>query len=440
MNKKLSRDKCQKVNIVILFIILIFTIFQFINIYKKYNTKKEENIYLSFYNGNIKLNEMPKKGNAENLGFDHAECDNGASVEWNRKNWIPIITNITKSKTKCKLYFAPNLINNYIEQLAETDTINLVYDRTEENNLRYIEKYPNNYIDIGDRDSSNKPILWRIIGVMNNMTVINDDKSESTGESLVKIIRANNIGWLSWDSSASGVNSGRGVNEWSQADLMTTLNKGAYWNKESGQCYSSSSDKQTTCDFSSTGLTESVKNDLAKVRWNTGTLGEAYSSTVYNNDIKFNVKMLYTAEQSSHNGKEQCASSGGSYCNDPVERKTTWDGYIGLMYPSDYGYAVGGDKRDDCLAITIYKWNNSSYNCTENNWLYGSSTWSIIPSTELSYASKVFYLVPIIDDDFASNTKSVLPTAYLKRNIKIKPNSASDYGSQNNPFVIEGVN
>ena len=36
-------------------------------------------------------------------------------------------------------------------------------------------------------------------------------------------------------------------------------------------------------------------------------------------------------------------------------------------------------------------------------------------------------------------TASVRPVLYLKSNIKIKSNSASDYGSESNPFVIDGV-
>ena len=38
-------------------------------------------IYFAFYNGDDQLKEMPQKGNAENLVFDHALCDNGASIK-----------------------------------------------------------------------------------------------------------------------------------------------------------------------------------------------------------------------------------------------------------------------------------------------------------------------------------------------------------------------
>ena len=437
MKKILNNDKCLKIIVIFLFFTSILTVFQFINTYKKYNNNKGENVYLAFFNGDQQLTEMPQKGNTQGLGFEHAECNNGASVEWNRENWAPIVTNMTKNKTKCNLYFASNLATNYLYDILDKDTTTLAYDDTDDSNLRYIGASPKNYIDIGDRDPNGNKILWRIIGVMNNMTVINDDKTESTGQSLVKIIRADSIGQWSWDSSALGVNGGYGVNEWSQADIMTTLNEEAYWNKTSGQCYFNYNNEQKTCNFSSSGLTVSVKDKIAKVRWNTGTAGEVYNSS------KITANYMYEGERSTHNGKEQCASSGGTYCNDGVSRTTTWDGFIGLMYLSDYGYAVGGDVRNSCLAKVVGNWSDSSPNCKGNDWLYYSSDsqWTITPVPRSSRAEGVFFVSSygFAADSSASAVCAVRPTAYLKSNIKIKTNSASNYGSQGYPFAIEGV-
>ena len=412
------------------------------------NYEGSGDVFFTFYKGDSVLDTMPPKDNTDNLGFERAECDKGANIVWNRSKWAPMVTNLKESKTKCKLYFGPKVASDTIYDIAGKDTATLAYDDTNDGNLRYIGKTVNNYIDIGDRDSSGGKILWRIIGVMNNMTVINDDSTESEGQSLVKIIRADSIGNWSWDSSSNSikseyrVNNGFGVNEWSQADLMTTLNTEAYWNKTSGQCYNNYDDAKATCDFSSTGLTASVKDKLVKVRWNTGTLGEAYnSSTVYGSDVKFNAKALYTAERSNHNGKEQCVGSGGTYCTDKVERKTTWDGYIGLMYPSDYGYAVGGSVRTECLAKTMHNWDESTPDCKGNDWLYYSSDnqWTITPIPFSLYACNVFRVRSsgYVHEDTAYDALAVRPVAYLKSNIKIKANSASDYGSQSNPFVLE---
>ncbi len=415
------------------------------------NYEGSGDVFFAFYNGDVQLTEMPKKDSG--LYYERAECNNSASVEWNNTKWAPTVTNLTKTKTKCTLYFSKNANgSNNVEDLMKSDYSKIAYDNTKDFNLRYIGNNPYNYIDIGDRDSNNKPILWRIIGIMNNMTVINEDGSESTGESLVKIIRADNIGYYSWDSSVTEINDGGGVNEWSQADIMTTLNFGAYWNKTSGQCYYGINEEQKTCDFSSTGLTASVKDKLVKVRWNTGTiqydLSDSYTTRL---DNRYNAKVFYEGERSNNDGKKLCS---GSYCNDPVVRTTTWDGYIGLMYPSDFGYAVGGDIREECLHTTFSEWGeiNDPY-CVRYDWLYDSTKnsyndktntqWTITPAPHSSYANTVFCVIAGIGIANASaNYNSseyfvVRPVAYLKSNIKIKANSENYYGSDTNPFIIE---
>ena len=396
-------------------------------------------VFFTFYKGDTVLDSMPPKDNVDNLVFEHGECDKEAYILWNRVKWAPIVVNLGESKTKCNLYFRDK---NYIEKLADINTTDLVYDETDDSNLRYIGASPKNYIDIGDIDSNNKPILWRIIGIMNNMTIINDDGSENFGQSLVKIIRADSIGAWSWDTSASGVNNGYGVNEWSESDIMTTLNDGAYWNKESGQCYNNSNDKQGICNFSSIGLTESVKEKIVKVRWNTGTIPERID--ISSTENKLTVGYMYEGERSENHGKMFCSDKGttyGKYCNDNVSRTTTWDGYIGLMYPSDYGYAVGGSQREKLLATSVYNWNGSGMDYIGNDWLRDSSNyqWTITPIHSLYGAYSVYSIDSngVYGINSSSTAYVIRPTAYLNSNIKIKENSTSNYGSQNNPFVLE---
>ena len=446
------------------------------------NYEGSGDVFFAFYNGNEQLTEMPKKDSG--LGFERAECSNGASVEWDNASWAPKVLNITKTKTKCTLYFSANAGSySQLEEFMKKNPSMFAYDDTTEQNLRYIGKEVNNYIDIGDKfakevwygyssagseyykeyssqtdciNASNynvnctkihdigDPILWRIIGAMKNIPVIDEYGDANIAKNLTKIIRADSIGEWSWDSSVYNVNYGSGVNEWSQADIMNTLNQGAYWSKTSGECYDYEKNSKTTCDFSSTGLTKEARNKLAKVRWNTGTISYDFaSSNTYNSNEKFNTKVLYEGERSNHTGDEQCASSGNNNCNDPVVRTTTWDGYIGLMYPSDYGYAVGGDVRVSCLAKTMYKWNESSPDCKNNNWLIDSTNdqWTITPVPDSGNANYVFYVTSSgqVDQALASSSIVIRPVAYLKSSVKIKENSSSDYGSENNPFVIEGV-
>ena len=55
-------------------------------------------IYFVFYKGNELLDEMPQKDNKENLVFDYAICDNGASIEWNSEEWAPLVKGLIKLK------------------------------------------------------------------------------------------------------------------------------------------------------------------------------------------------------------------------------------------------------------------------------------------------------------------------------------------------------
>ncbi len=400
----------------------------------------DDNVYFAFYNGDQELDEMPQKGNSENLVFDHADCENGATVKWKEERWAPLVKNLTKSKTKCTLYFSEKIYGTkLLEKREENEKLKeepeLMYDDTDDGNLRYVGSSPNNYIDIGDRDSKGQIILWRIIGVMKNVTVVDGEEKQ---EDLIKIIRADSIGDYSWDSSLTAVNGGSGVNEWSQADIMKLLNpesvytkeseigNSLYWNNGSGQCYSSSNNANKTCDFTSNGISEEAKNKIAKVRWNTGTF-ETYSAS------EWTANATYYAERSENNGKKFCEDQGGGgRCNDAVDRTTTWDGYIGLMYPSDFGYAVGKSVKDICLKESMYSYRNDG--CNDADWLKPiSDEWTLTPIPYSGSAYYVFY-IPTAGYLYLRDVRrasSIRPVAFLKSSISLSNAS----GESSDPFV-----
>ena len=191
-------------------------------------------------------------------------------------------------------------------------------NKLKQTEYRYAGKNPDNYVKFNNE-------LWRIIGLVNT----------PEGQR-VKIIRNESIGSYSWDSSESSVNNGQGVNEWSQADLMSILNHGAYYHQTTGTCYNGENNATIECDFNSTGLLEESKSMIDMITWNTGSGGNLYHS--------INTNMFYNLERSNYIGKV-CSSLNS--CNDNVERNITWTGQIGLMYPSDYGYATsGGDTTN----------------------------------------------------------------------------------------------
>ena len=330
---------------------------------------------------------------------------------------------INEKSTYCELH--PETGACKILALGENDE--LKFDETSDNNLRYIGANPNNYVSFNDES-------WRIIGVMNNI-----DDGTGNKESRLKIVRSESIGEFSWDSSDASVNSGHGVNEWSQADIMKLLNPGyeseniggsLYWNSSSGNCYTDSLNNTNACSFENIGLKENAKTYIRQAIWNTGTNG----ANGYETSSNGLASHWYTYERSNDIGK-MCTEV--SYCNDTVTRTTTWTGLVGLIYPSDYGYATsGGDdmSREACLNISLVKWNGYP-NCYENSWLRQSNDqWTITPMVYRTSAITSMYVNP---SGFAgpSNTQfslSVNPVVYLSSNIKI----IGGTGSSGDPFTL----
>ena len=315
----------------------------------------------------------------------------------------------------------------HITTLVQTDTTNLAVD--DYGNTRYIGKDPNNYVNF-DGD------IWRIIGVMKDV-----DDGTGNKEDRVKIIRSTSIGDYSWDTSDSSVNDGSGVNEWSQADLMKLLNPGyesetvggsLYWNSGAGKCYSDYGNSTTSCNFTSTGIKDKLKTLISDAVWNTGSQGTNDWSSASGGLTKH----FYAYERSSNTGK---ICSSGNYCNDTVERTTKWTGKVGLMYPSDYGYATsGGDTTDraTCLNKELYNWSdNSVSDCKNNDWLFNSSyQWTLSPYANSSGAYRAFFVYNSGSVNYFSayDSDGVRPVVYLTSNVGIQ----SGDGSYGNPFIL----
>ena len=277
-----------------------------------------------------------------------------------------------------------------------------------------VDEFNNTYCAVEDK--SNEPILWRIIGVFDVASTYG-----GSTEKRIKIIRDESIGRYSWDNKPSGTGSSTsqyGSNDWTDSALMEVLNNGAYWNRTSGTCPSGQNGATTSCDFSSNGLTAEAKSLIGDAVWNLGGTASFPSAS---------------SELPSHfYGYERGTTV---YSGHP----TYWVGKIGLMYPSDYGYATsGGDttNRASCLAKEMYNWDSSSYSdCKNNDYLYNSniSQWTMTHDT--SDSSYVFYVnsSASVGSNGARNGLAVHPTAYLKSNVLI---TGGD-GSQTAPYVLE---
>ena len=185
----------------------------------------------------------------------------------------------------------------------------------------------------------------------------------------IKLIKSTIYGSYEWDSGND--------NSWSTSDIKTTLNT-TYYNT----------------------LSATWQNKIATHTWKVG--GMAWSTTN-------TAKQYYDTE----------VGSSSSSTTDIMK--------IGLMYVSDYGFAVSPDY----WTTALYSYSNSTLRST--NWLYlGSHEWTISPIS--SYSTFVFLLNydGTLNNDYASNGYSARPVFYLNSNVTY----VSGDGIESNPYRI----
>ena len=347
------------------------------------NTFTQDGVTYALTLDGASTNSFPSKG----MYRADVTCE-GATGTWLYDEWQLAIEDITSDNITCDIDFttiSQTNLNSYIMNLSgsEQGTGQVV----QENGYRYEGKDPNNYIWFNNE-------LWRIIGVF-------DSASHGvSGQNLVKIIRNESIGGLAWHKS--------NTNDWTQASLMNLLN-GAYLNSENGTggeyCYGYSTTVPAgNCDYTETGINDTYRAMIENVTWYLG----GYSST------------SATAEAFYGYERGDTVDSG---------RPTSTTGYIGLMYPSDYGYSV---LASSCARTTnLGSYDNAT--CAGQSWFYGQGyEWTITPYS--SRSNYVFYVnfigsLGIYD---AYNGYSARPVLYLDSSVYVIDGN----GSQSDPYII----
>ena len=265
----------------------------------------------------------------------------------------------------------------------------LIYDETIDNNLRYIGSDPNNYVSFNNE-------VWRVIGVMNHI-----DDGTGKKESRIKLIRSETMGKVIWDYK-DGSNYGTGINEWSNATGRTSL-QNFYINR----------------------VNSISKSFVSNAVWHTGTNG-------YHDPNNILTKDFYQFERSANTGK---ICSGGQFCTDSVSRTTKVVDVVGLLYPSDFGYATAGGismSREKCLDTLLTGWNNA-LECVHGVWL-ANVQWTIMPMAESTHAQYVYHINNGVGGAGSGYREGIhmYPSVYLKSNVQFIGGS----GSKENPFVL----
>ena len=469
MMKKFNKDKYLKklrfkkykrylyIGIPCLLVLLIGIYFA----YSKFSVFKEKEVVRTtvgdFISGDAVIGayidgEYSKTIPGKNDGYvvDKIVCDNDASASWNNDSWGIIVTNLTK-KTKCNVYFEtkkPPLTEVITTAMNSNPSMFAADDPGK--NVRYIGKDPSNYVYFNCSDYNNPTAdtceLWRIIGVFNNVT-----KGDGAKENLVKIIRNDSLGKYHWDYKKNGVGTStddNGSNDWSDSQLMMMLNPtsylksgytnssdiifsgsqqlyskmGSYYNGTKGcspaEIASGASFSCAEVDFTSTGLkNDNTRSAIEEVVWN---LGGTSRYTLASNGL---ASHFYGYERGT---------------NVYTGRPTTWTGKIGLMYPSDYGYATSGGTAKDrsaCLAKGLWNWSSSTLNdCKDNDYLYNLNLYQLTMTSSSVNADVIFGIGQsgYVDNRNASGSYSIRPTLFLKSNISIK----SGTGENSNPYQL----
>ncbi len=295
------------------------------------------------------------------------------------------------------------------ESITQVSSLGMMQDSF--GNIRYYGSNPNNYVTFNGESAG-----WRIIGIFDT-----EDENGNV-EKRIKLIRASSIGSYAYDNKPSGEGTSTsqyGSNDWTDARLMMLLNPGyengdsfydllgsLYWNRKSGTCYAGSSEGTTSCDFTSTGLTTDAQSKIDKVKYYLG--GSSSHSGLYADDY-YNFERGTTV-YSGH--------------------QTTWNGYIGIMYPSDYAYAT------DLSVCTQDGFNYASdtTNCGEKDWLLDASNWTWTMSPLSGFAYFAFSVAPqgyVIYED-VDEAYGVRPVVYLKPDVKITDGT----GESNDPYIL----
>ena len=276
---------------------------------------------------------------------------------------------------------------------------------------RYYGASPNNYICLDMEGQSTCPDkhLYRIIGS------IYEEKENTNRIKLIKATRLTDgtTKGFSWDYTSSGsysniwatITSGNHSNSLtSGASLMKLLNSGAWWNGTSGSYYNNST-TATTVNFTNYKLSDKAKSYITTSRYYLG----GYESK----DPLTNETYGYERGTLRYN----------------MNRPLYWEGMVGLMYPSDYGYAAG----NSCVnGTTLYNYKGG---CMNKDWLDISNTdqWAMSPRSAGGSGLVLFVgSSGYVDISYSRYVRSVHPVFYLSSSASI---SKGD-GTLNAPYIL----
>ena len=354
---------------------------------------------------NINVTDLPYNNPNSNYSLSNLSGITSSNIEWNNINRMISIKNGVNDGGSATLTKTTNttgtLLSSVITAGVGTSGDGVITKVTDNNTeqYRYQGNNPNNYVSFNNQ-------LWRIIGyvpVCLEVTPITEDttingtsfkqgEAQCTKwENRVKIIKADPIGAYVYNESRYGA-----ANNivWIGSSIQELLNSCYLGKKDVCSKYSyAHSTTQGVCNYSQNGINEndSYGNMIEGVYYNMGmSNGYSSSSVVYANEVKKQVS----------------------------EKSMT-----GLMYASDFGYAISG--------YTGNLGYSSANSQMVNNWLFGQSyEWTM---TAFSSSNPVVVInTGGLTGSNAFYGYAVRPVLYLQSNV----NKLSGDGSIASPYTL----
>ena len=354
---------------------------------------------------NINVTDLPYNNPNSNYSLSNLNGITSTNIEWNNINRIISIKNGVNDGGSATLTKTTNTTGTLLSSVitaGEGTSGDGVITKVTDNNTeqyRYQGNNPNNYVSFNNQ-------LWRIIGYVPvclevspitedttiNGTSFKQGEAQCTKwENRVKIIKADPIGAYVYNESRYGA-----ANNivWIGSSIQELLNSCYLGKKDvcSKYCYAHST-TQGVCNYSQNGINEndSYGNMIEGVYYNMGmSNGYSSSSVVYANEVKKQVS----------------------------EKSMT-----GLMYASDFGYAISG--------YTGNLGYSSANSQMVNNWLFGQSyEWTM---TAFSSSNPVVVInTGGLTGSNAFYGYAVRPVLYLQSNV----NKLSGDGSIASPYTL----
>ena len=300
---------------------------------------------------------------------------------------------------------------DYITGLYTTDGENGLYyhdadlaNGAGDNSYRYSGANPNNYVCFGSTESlCPAENLYRIIGIFD------EDKD---GNYQIKLIKADYVTSDMLGTDGRDYYDAYSYSTSNYKGSMDTSTIAAYrWNYDTSVS-TYGSNNWTTSEFNTINLNTNYwnylgaiwQNLIAKTTWHLGGLTSSSNTA----------KAFYDGERNN-----------AGYGSNP----TTYTDEIGLMYPSDYGYAAS----PDAWATNLVSYNSSTI--TANNWMYmGLYEWTITPRSSISNSVFSAYNYGPLgnSNNNAYFGYSARPVFYLESNVALQGGN----GTSSDPYRL----